>query len=57
MRNIIYVIIVILVLAWFFGGVNLHLSHDAKNIIIVIAVILLLYNLFGHRGSYRKRWW
>jgi len=59
MRSLIYLIVVILVISWLFGGFALHIGGNAIHIIIVIAIILLLFNLFGRRsGGYsRRRWW
>jgi hypothetical protein len=58
MRNLIYIIVVILIISWLLGGFAFHIGGDAIHIIIVIAVILLLLNLLngGSRLS-RGRWY
>jgi len=56
MRNLIYIIVVILVISWLLGGFAFHIGGDAIHIIIVIAVILLLLNLLNGRGD-RGRWY
>ncbi|MGZ3754764.1 MAG: lmo0937 family membrane protein [Mucilaginibacter sp.] len=58
MRNIIYIIVVILVISWLLGGFAFNVGGEAIHIIIVIAVILLILNIFsGREGRYGHRWW
>ena len=56
MRNLIYIIVVILIISWLLGGFAFHIGGDAIHIIVVIAVILLLVNLLNGRGD-RGRWY
>jgi len=56
MRNLIYIIVVILVISWLLGGFAFHIGGDAIHIIIVIAIILFLLNIFNGRGD-RGRWY
>ena len=57
MRNLIYIIVVILVISWLLGGFAFHIGGDAIHIIIVIAIILFLFNLLGNGSRYSRRWW
>lgn len=49
MGNILYVIAVILVIAWLLGMFAFHVTGGLIHALIVIAVILVIINLVGGR--------
>jgi hypothetical protein len=48
MGNILWLIIVILVIAWV-GGLTMHVAGGLIHLLLVIAVILLIFNLITGR--------
>lgn len=51
MGNILYVLAVILIIAWLLGYFAFHVSSGLIHILLVIAVILFLVKLIGGRSS------
>jgi hypothetical protein len=58
MRRIIYIIIVILVVAWLLGLFAFHVHGHIIHIVLVIAAILFIMNIInGGADATRGRWY
>lgn len=51
MGNLLYVLVVILVVAWLLGFFAFHVSSGLIHLLLVVAVILIIVNLISGRRS------
>lgn len=49
MRNLLYVIAVILVIIWLLGSFAYHIGSAFIHLLLVAAVVMLLINVFNRR--------